>query len=62
MGGRDLSFFFQNQLKEFAAAIHGNPSRIASALEGVQLIEILDRALQSARQNSSTAIDPNDEI
>ena len=58
MGGRDLSFYFRNQLTEFAHALRGAPHRCPDGGDAARLITLLDRIKASVRANSAEAIDP----
>lgn len=59
MGGRTLSHYFRDQLREFAAAVRGEPHRCPAGRDAARLIGLIDRVKASARANSAAdAIDP----
>jgi predicted dehydrogenase len=58
MGGRRMGHFFEQQLREFAAAVRGLPHRCPTGHDAARLIELIDRVKASARSNSADAIDP----
>lgn len=56
MGGRDLTPYFVDQLKEFANAIRGQPHRCILADEGVRFTQLLDEVLRAAVATSRAAV------
>lgn len=58
MGGRRMGHFFEQQLREFAAAVRGLPHCCPTGHDAARLIELIDRVKASARTNSADAIDP----
>ena len=48
MGGRDFGHWFQTQLREFVAAVHGLPNRSVLHDDGVRLTKLLRRAIDSS--------------
>lgn len=58
MGGRKLGHFFRQQLREFAAAVRGEPHRCPTGHDAARLIDLIDRVKAAARATSANAIDP----
>lgn len=58
MGGRKLGHFFAQQLREFAAAVHGKPHRCPTGHDAARLIDLIDRVKAAARATSADSIDP----
>lgn len=58
MGGRKLGHFFAQQLREFAAAVRGEPNRCPTGHDAARLIDLIDRVKAAARATSADAIDP----
>lgn len=56
MGGRDLTPYFVDQLREFANAVHGRPHRCVLADEGVRFTRLLDEVLRAAVATSGAAV------
>lgn len=48
MGGRDFGHWFQTQLREFVAAVHGLPNRSVLHDDGVRLTKLLRRTIDSS--------------
>lgn len=51
MGGRALGHFFEQQLREFAAAVRGAPHHCPTGQDAARLITLIDRVKASARIN-----------
>lgn len=59
MGGRRLGHYFEDQIVEFARALHGQAHRMPTGHDAARLIALIDRVKASARANSAAdAIDP----
>ncbi len=54
MGKRDLGNMFATQLREFIAAVNGQPNFSVSHPEGIRLMSLLDRVRAAASEKSRT--------